>query len=385
MQLKRYLLRIGFILALGLFGLPSAMAESPWGGMYQAGGSSLLNFGMNLSNLSSAYSPSYYGGNSGSLFGCGCNSSYGSAGLGSNWGLAGGSGLDINLNLNIGLGGLGGMGGLSGISGLGGLGSLGGISGLGGLGGIGGIGIGGLGGLGGIGGIGMGGDIGCSVGMCTTGSLPLFGSYGGPGNVMISMPPSVMGGYTNIMPSWPNTWSPYGSGTGLPIYGSSPYSYTPTSFTPPTYAPSYPIYGQPPTIPWGGCDGVIVQCPSGPVTPGTYVPPVITYNPPASSIPTYPTQGPVITTHGGTSYPPVVTVPSGPSTYVPPVVNVGGGTTTPVVTVGGGTTTPVVTVGGGTGTPITSPPPTTQYVPDVQVVPENPVRYKVPRGTTAAQ
>jgi hypothetical protein len=136
------------------------------------------------------------------------------------------------------------------------------------------------------------------------------------------------------------------------------------------------------------------------VTPGTYVPPTITYNPPVGSTPTYPvygSQGPIITTHGGTTYPPpVVTTGSGTGTgtYVPPVVTVGGGTGSatgsgtyvpPVVTVGGstGSQPPVVTVGGGSQPPVVSPTPTTNYVPNVQIIPEDPVRYKVPRGTSS--
>ncbi len=302
-----------------------------WGGLYNTGDYSLLSFGVDVSATLDYSSYSYGGGYDSYGGGCGsivssCGGGYDLAGLyGGDWGLGGG------------YGGYGGYG-------------FGGVDILGGMGYgyspySGGYDMGGYGGMGSYGGYGYGNgfDVGCGVGMCGGGYLPAFDGgvfYGG-------------GGVTTL--PWP--------GPQMPV---TPWVFPPTQFPqPPTYIPYPPQYPQPPmypqppvyppfnppTIPpYGGCDGVIIPCPVGPpirpTPPGPIFPPVFpTYVPPV--FPTY--VPPVFPTY----VPPVF------PTYVPPVFP----TFVPPVF-------PTVV-------------PTPVYQPRNQPIPNDPVRYKVPRSPLA--
>lgn len=229
-----------------------------------------------------------------------------------------------------------------------------------------------------------------------------LGGYPSP----YSLPPFSSGYPSPFPPGYP---PPYTSPIS-PYSGLSPFSPIPpviSSF------PSSGITTPPPYIPWGGCDGVIVLCPTGPVTPpvynpyvnyvpnppipyqvggtgSTYPPPI--YTPPSHGgvpvTPGYPTTTPVYTPPStGTNpltYSPVITTnpttpvitsnPRGGTTYTPPTGGVGGNpTTTPVYTpptvtapTGGSTT-----AGGGS---------TITYSPVTTVNPNNPFVYTAPRG-----
>jgi len=87
---------------------------------------------------------------------------------------------------------------------------------------------------------------------------------------------------TNPYPGYPPTYP-----TMPPVSGG----YPPVSYPPTT---NYPPY-TPPTIPWMGCDGVIVPCPQGPITryeiPRAQPPSLPTY-PTTYQPPTYPTPEP---------------------------------------------------------------------------------------------
>lgn len=135
-----------------------------------------------------------------------------------------------------------------------------------------------------------------------------------------------------------------------PITGLNPTPYYPPVVPPnfpfgPTapYSPMVPY--TPPTtqLPYGGCDNVIVMCPSGPVTQGGTSPYVPMVNP------ITPQTTPTPTTPGINTPPMTVTVPSG-------------GSNTPT------NPTPYIY------------PVTTQ--PGTQTLPQSPIRYNTPRGAS---
>jgi hypothetical protein len=153
--------------------------------------------------------------------------------------------------------------------------------------------------------------------------------------------------------------NPYlpGSGPIPPLMPpmSPPPGVSPIPYYPPVVPPNFP-YGPnapyppinpytPPTtqLPYGGCDNVIVMCPSGPVTPGGGTP-YIPINNPITSQPPTPPSTPIVPT-----IPITVTVPSG-------------GSNSP--------TNP---------TPYNYPA-TTQ--PGTQNLPQSPIRYNTPRGAS---
>ena len=126
--------------------------------------------------------------------------------------------------------------------------------------------------------------------------------------------------------------------------------FNPTPYYPPVVPPNFPYgpntpyppvspYTPPATqLPYGGCDNVVVMCPSGPITPGgTTTPYIPITNPITPQIPVTPT-------------PPVtVTVPSGDSNT---------------------STNP---------TPYNYPVVTQ---PGSQTLPQSPIRYNTPRGAS---
>lgn len=155
-----------------------------------------------------------------------------------------------------------------------------------------------------------------------------------------------------------NPVNPYLQGSGSipplmppinPIAGLNP-----TPYYPPVVPPNFP-YGPnvpyspatpytPPTtqLPYGGCDNVIVMCPSGPVTQGgtpPYTTPVVNPITPQTTI--TPTTPVTVTTPSGTSNTPANSTP-----YYYPVVT----------------------------------QPGTQ--PGTQTLPQSPIRYNTPRGAS---
>lgn len=404
--------------------------DSSWSGLYNTGGYDVYQLGVdiyNYSSYSSGYDYGSYGGGCGSLISS-CSGGYDLSGLyGSSWGLGsyGSSGYGLGIDNSV----LGGLGfGYSPYTSLYGDGSYG--TGFG---------------------TGLGGnDIGCALGYCGgSSSLPYYSPDLFNGSFPYSLPgmtsnPFGLPGTNPFAPQYPSPMlPPY---TNFPVSGFPPPLNAPYPLvggTPPLFNgvprdPSQPYLPPPPnggTMPWGGCDGVVIPCPTGPVSrnfPGqTFVPPSLgggspTFTGPstpvvhvAPSVTTFPGYNGGGTTHGWpgmvTSTPPVNnTVPRDPSqpfsspngggtSYVSPTVTYpssgGGSYTSPTVTYpGAGNPTftgPVTTTypssnGGSYTTPVVSYPSTGgngtgggntfQTPPTVQYTPTNPNLNQVPRG-----
>ncbi len=258
-----------FLVSFGLFCLtmvsPStAFAECggmcSWGGMMGTGGSNLYGFGSNLFDVTSMLGGGLSGGGCGLMSSCG--SSFGSAGLfGNNWGLGGGgsSSFDIDLGLLILPDGGGnscssccsscGGGGGSDLSSLALLSSL--------------------------------FDPGCSIGMCSGSGMMPYTNQGLLGTMLNPLAAAMLNPMSPLNPL-SRLLNPLGNSMLNPIMNPYPYGLLNPpggSFVPPgssfpnpminpfpgTVLPDGTVVGRPPVIPYGGCDGVIVLCPTSTV------------------------------------------------------------------------------------------------------------------------
>lgn len=276
--------------------------DDGWSGLYATGGYDLLNFGLDLYDVSSLYSGDSWGGGCASFTG-NCGSAYDLTSL---YGDDSSYSIDIDITYLLGGGSYnnpfgfgGGMGGFSPFMGGGGI-----------------------------------------------GGFPPF--MGGGGSPFLNFPP-----YSGFPP-----FSPFS-----PLMGN----YPPAGFPVPTLPP------------WGGCDGVIVACPTGPLTPPVYTPGTGIY-PGSGPDYTVPRGGPVYTppTLGNPGSLPGGILTHGPDTY--PTGTLPGGIYTPP----SGSTTPV-TIG---TSPYTYNPPggsPTVYTGGSNPTPTSPIPYTVPRtGTPSA-
>lgn len=322
----RKLIFLGLVLGLMLSPTAKACFDGScdsWGGLFNTGGYNLYGFGSDIYSLG-GYSSGYdsWGGGCGNIY-SGCGGGYDSAGMyGSDWGsLGGGFSLDIGISIYP----------LTDFSSYGysDYSSLYNSC-----------------------------DIGCSVGYCDGSAYPYTGNYMN----------------NNPWSSTPSYWDyPYTSYDPYQYYSQNPYSY-PTNYG---NIPRDP-YGPPPSIPpYGGCDNIIVMCPTGPVgwpSQPQPVPPYYGglprdngYPNPGYPYPEYPSYPP---THNNPSYPPV-TYPGYPPVTYPPVSPPG--TTYPPVTY-----PPVSPPVGNPTTPPGSNPGSPSFGPSVD--PRPPVRNTLPRG-----
>ncbi len=160
---------------------------------------------------------------------------------------------------------------------------------------------------------------------------PIMSMMGPQSFPPVGYPPMMTSPYPGYYPTIPNvsflppSMNPYSPYPTTPYYPGSPttttYQNPTTNYGPiipglsnsPVVNPITPIVSQPPTttLPWGGCDNVIVMCPTGPTIrpPTVTTTPIVPLVPPITASPQYQTtpndpnrqQIPrgIITTHGG--------------------------------------------------------------------------------------